>query len=134
MIAQRVDDALNEEISDIQVNNKEFRINNDPGLVIGNSKEALSIIRSVDGIESVVERVVITGMANSAYKSTGVQIVGIDPENEKKIFTIYKKIIPGTGDYFEKESKYNLALIGEDLAKEMNIVRYAVDTSNHSTT
>ena len=132
MIAQRVDDALNEEISHIQINNKDFRINNDPKLVIKNSEETLKIVNSVEGIASVCERSVITGMANSAYKSTGVQIVGVDPEKEKQVFTLYKDIIPGTGDYFEKESKFNLALIGEDLAKELNIVRYSVDTATLS--
>jgi putative ABC transport system permease protein len=132
MIAQRVDDALNEEISDIQITNKDFRLNNDPLLVIENPDETISKIKSVGGISAVCERTVITGMANSAYKSAGVQIVGIDPEKEKKVFTLYKKIMPGTGDYFEKKSRYNLALIGEDLAKDLNLVRYSVDTATFS--
>ncbi len=62
-------------------------------------------------------------------RSAGVQIIGIDPEKEKEVFTLNEKIIPGTGDYFEKESKYNLALIGQELAKDLNIIRYSVDTS-----
>jgi ABC-type lipoprotein release transport system permease subunit len=41
---------------------------------------------------------------------------------------MYTKIIEGTGDYFEKESKYSLALIGQDLAKDLNIVRFSIDT------
>ncbi len=129
MIAQRVDDALNEEISDIQITNKNFRINNDPQLVIDDPSRVISMIKSVDGISGMVERTIITGMANTALKSTGVQITGIEPEKEKQVFTLYKKIVPGTGDFFEKESKYNLALIGEDLAKELGIVRYYIDTA-----
>jgi len=132
MIAQRVDDALNEEISDIQITAKDFRINNDPQLVIDNPGETLSKIHSVPGIEAISERTIITGMANSAYKSMGVQIVGIDPDKEKEVFKLYEKIMPGTGDFFQKESKFNLALIGEDLAKELNIVRYSIDTSSLS--
>jgi ABC-type lipoprotein release transport system permease subunit len=129
MIAQRVDDALNEEISDIQITNKNFRINNDPQLVIDNPAKVISVIKSVGGISGMVERTVITGMANTALKSTGVQITGIEPEKEKQVFTLYKKIIPGTGDFFEKDSKYNLALIGEDLAKDLGIIRYYIDTA-----
>ena len=34
LIAQRVNDALNEEVSHIQITNKDFRINNDPLLII----------------------------------------------------------------------------------------------------
>ncbi len=129
MIAQRVDDALNEEISDIQITNKNFRINDDPHMIIDDPSRVVSVIKSVEGIDGIVERTVITGMANTALKSTGVQINGIDPEKEKQVFTLYKKIIPGTGDFFEKESKHNPVLIGEDLAKELGIVRFHVDTA-----
>ena len=129
LIDQRVNDALNEELSHIQITSKDFRINNDPKLVIGKPGETLSKIRSVDGVIAISERTVITGMANTAGKSAGVQIIGIDPEMEKQVTTVSKKIIPGTGDYFEKESKLNLALIGQELAKDLNIIRYTVDTA-----
>ncbi|MEI6048642.1 MAG: FtsX-like permease family protein [Bacteroidota bacterium] len=132
LIAQRVDDALNEEISHIQITGKDFLINNDPRLVIRNPEETLSRIRSANGVDAISERTVITGMANTATKSAGVQIIGIDPEKEKHVFTLSKKIMPGTGDYFEKESKFNLALIGQELAKDLNIIRYSIDTSTLS--
>ncbi len=77
----------------------------------------------------ISERTIITGMANTASKSAGVQIIGIDPDKEKKVFTLNNKVMPGTGDYFEKDSKLNLALIGQELAKDLNIIRYSVDSS-----
>jgi putative ABC transport system permease protein len=132
MIAQRVDDALNEEISHIQVTGKGFRINNDPQIIVPDSGQTLSRIRSVAGVAGITGRTVITGMANTASKSAGVQIIGIDPVLEKQVFTLNEKIMPGTGDYFEKESKFNLALIGQELAKDLNIIRYSVDTSTLS--
>ncbi len=128
MIEQRVDDALNEEISDIQITRKNFRTNDDPQLYINDPAEIDSVVRSVNGIDGIVERIVITGMANTALKSTGVQITGIDPEKEKKVFSLYKKIVPGTGDFFETDSRYNLAYIGEDLAKDLGIIRYNIDS------
>jgi ABC-type lipoprotein release transport system permease subunit len=129
LIAQRVNDALNEELSHIQITSKDFRINNDPHLVIEKPGETLSKIRSIDGVIAISERMVITGMANTASKSGGVQIIGINPEMEKQVISVSKKIIPGTGDYFEKESKLNPALIGQELAKDLNIIRYTVDTA-----
>jgi ABC-type lipoprotein release transport system permease subunit len=132
MIAQRVNDALNEEISHIQITNREFRINNDPQLVVDNPEKIIPVIDSIEGVTGIAKRTIIQGMANSAYKSSGVQIIGIDPQSEKTIFSICRKIIPGTGDFFEKESKFNFALIGEELAKDLNIVRYSVDSSTIS--
>ncbi len=129
MIAQRLDDALNDEVSDIQITNKDFRINDDPRQVIENPGKVLSVIDSISGVSGTVERTIITGMANTAYKSAGVKIVGIDPEKEKKVFTLYKKIVPGTGNYFDKEDNNNPAFIGEALAKELNVVRYSIDSA-----
>jgi ABC-type lipoprotein release transport system permease subunit len=128
MIAQRISDALNNEVSHIQINSKDFRLNNDPQLVIKNTDKVISKIRSLEGVSFISERTIITGMANTASKSAGVQIVGIDPDREKKVFTIYNKVMPGTGDYFEKDSKLYLALIGQELAKDLNIIRYSVDS------
>jgi ABC-type lipoprotein release transport system permease subunit len=129
MINQRVDSAINEEISHIQVTAKDFRINYDPALVINNTEKVISEIQNTAGVENTCSRIIVSGMANTATKSTGVQIVGIDPEKEKKVFSMYTKIMEGTGDYFEKESRYNLALIGQDLAKDLNIVRYSIDST-----
>jgi ABC-type lipoprotein release transport system permease subunit len=66
-------------------------------------------------------------MANTATKSAGVQIIGINPESEKKVLQLHETTIPGTGDFFESESRYMLAYIGESLAKELNIIRYRID-------
>jgi ABC-type lipoprotein release transport system permease subunit len=126
-IDQRVDAALNEEISHIHMNDPAFRDNYDIRLTLDNPDRLLDTIEATPGVVAVTFRTIITGMANTATKSTGVQIVGIDPEKEKSVFTLYKTTIPGTGSFFEEESRYNQAYIGEDLAKELNIIRYIVD-------
>lgn len=128
MIAQRFEGAINEEISHIQLSGKNFSLNNDPGIIIPYADSVASSIGKMDGMQGVAERKILTGMAATASKSTGVQIIGINPEKEKKIFTLYKTIIPGTGDYFERESKYDMALVGKELAKDLNIIRYSLDS------
>jgi len=129
MIAQRFDAAIDEEISHIRITGKDYILNNDPQIVITVEDSIIPAIRSLYGINGMVQRTLVTGMAGTASKSAGVQIVGIVPEKEKEIFSIYKKIIPGTGDYFKRESKYDLALIGQDLAKELNIIRFVIDSA-----
>lgn len=129
MIAQRFDAAIDEEISYIQVTGKDYILNNDPSIVISEADGIVPEVIKLDGVVSAVTRTIVTGMAATASKSAGVQIIGIDPESEKKVFTLYRTIIDGTGDYFETESKYDLALVGQDLAKELNIIRYSVDST-----
>jgi len=129
MIAQRVDSAINEEISHIQITGKNYSLNNDPGILITHRDSVIPEISGMNGISGIVERTLISGMAGTATKSAGVQIIGINPEVEKSVFTLDKTLMPGTGTYFEKESKYDLALIGQDLAKELNIIRYIIDSA-----
>ena len=126
-IAQRVDAALNEEISHIHINDPAFRDNYDMQLLIPNPEQVLTTILETPGVNAVSSRTLITGMANTATKSAGVQIIGIDPEKEKEVMRLNKTTIPGTGDFFETASRHNLAYIGEALAKELNIIRYRID-------
>ncbi len=128
-IEQRVDAALNEEISHIHINDPSFRDNYDIQLTIPDIEKVLQSVNKLPGIEAITKRTVIIGMANTATKSTGVQIVGIDPSSEKEVFTLYETTIPDTGDFFETESRRNLVYIGQDLAKELNIIRYRIDES-----
>jgi ABC-type lipoprotein release transport system permease subunit len=126
-IDQRVDDALNQELAHIHINVPGFRDNYDIQLTIPDQDRVLDSVKAMAGVESVTKRIMITGMANTATKSAGVQILGIDPDREKEVFALYETTIPGTGDFFETESRNNQAYIGHELAKELNIVRYRID-------
>jgi len=126
-IEQKVDATLNDEIAHIHINDPGFRDNYDIQLNVANPEEVLATVRSTPGVEAITARSVITGMANTATKSAGVQILGIHPETEKTVLNLHQTTIPGTGDFFETESRYNLAYIGESLAKELNIIRYRID-------
>jgi ABC-type lipoprotein release transport system permease subunit len=128
-IEQRVDAALNNEVAHIHINDPGFRDNYDIQLTIPDLQETLHTVWYTEGLEALAPRVVLTGMANTATKSTGVQIIGIDPAYEREVFQLPESTIPGTGDFFETESRYNLAYIGQDLAKELNIIRYIIDES-----
>jgi len=126
-IEQRVDAALNDETGHIHINDPGFRDNFDIQLTIPDYEQVHSSILKTPGVTAATPRTIITGMANTATKSTGVQIIGIQPETEKQVFRLYETTIPGTGDFFETDSRYQLAYIGQELAKELNIIHYSID-------
>jgi ABC-type lipoprotein release transport system permease subunit len=125
-VVQRLDAAVNEELSHIQVNNKDFRRSADIQNLIKNYQSVVSALESTEGVTKVTGRVIVRGIASTATKSAGVEITGIDVEKEKQMFTISKKLIPGTGSFFETDTKYNMVFMGEKLAKELNIIRYII--------
>lgn len=126
---QRVDAALNEEISHIQITRKGFRENQEIGLIIEDVQKVTNGVLSIPGSEAVANRTIINAIANTATKSTGIQVIGVHPEEEIAVFGLHKRIIPGTGSFFEDARRNNLLFIGEDLAKELNIIRFQIEAS-----
>ncbi len=79
-IEQKVDATLNDEIAHIHINDPAFRDNYDIQLSVDQPEQTIAMVRNMPGVEAVTPRTVITGMANTATKSAGVQILGINPE------------------------------------------------------
>jgi len=128
-IQQRIDAALDEEISHIHINDRSFRDDYAINLTIPGADSIEKLAYQIPGIEAITKRVIVSGMANTARKSAGVQIIGVDPERDKKVFDLYRNTMEGTGDFFETGSRNNLAYIGHDLAKNLNIVRFVINPS-----
>lgn len=127
-VVQRIFAAVNEELSHIQVNSNDFRSSSDIRDLISNPAEVISVLEKTEGVTGVTGRIIVRGIASTSAGSTGVEITGIDTGKEQQMFTIDRKLIPGTGSYFESDTKFNTAFIGEKLAKELNIIRYILST------
>jgi len=125
-IEQKVDASLNEEIAHIHINDPAFRDNYDIQLSVADPELVLKTVIETPGVAAATRRTIVTGMANTATKSAGVQILGVDPQQETKVFKLHETTIPGTGSFFKKESRYKQAYIGHELAKDLNIIRYRI--------
>ncbi|MEA1886459.1 MAG: FtsX-like permease family protein [Bacteroidota bacterium] len=126
-VDQRVDEVLENELAHIQISQKDFRSNNDLACNIENVKSIKDQISGMEEVEAVCDRLFVVGMANTARKGAGVNIIGINPEKEKEVFGLYKELEPGTGDYFGDTEREELAYVGFELAKNLNIIRYEIN-------
>ena len=112
-IVQRIDAAVNEELSHIQVNNKEFRSSGDLLDYISDPGAVISRLEQTEGVTSVTGRIILRGMASTSAGSSAVEINGIDLEKEQEMFTLSGRLIPGTGSYFGADTRLNSVFIGE---------------------
>ncbi len=110
-------DVINHDVSNIQVHNKEFKKDFDINFTIPNAQEKLDHVRTWPNIKAATSRVIINGMIASPKKGTGVQIRGIDVENERKVTQLDSLLIEGT--YF-KDIKRNPIIIGSKLAETLH--------------
>ena len=95
MIAQRFDAAIDEEISHIQITGKDYLLNNDPGIYMTPEDGIVTAIRSMPGVDLVATRTIVTGMAGTASKSAGVQIIGVNPDRKKRYLNFTKQLFRG---------------------------------------
>ncbi len=118
MADQRIATAINTELSHIQIHQKGFMLKDEIHLYIKNADKILSTLDKNDSVIAASKRLIVTAMASSAETGTGVKIIGINPDKEKKVTNLYTKIIEG--DYLQGVRR-NPIVIGQKLAKKLNI-------------
>ena len=118
MAQQQINSAIQTTISNIQLHNPNYLINNEIEFTISNPGEKLEIIAGTEGVKSVSERFVSPAMASSAITGTGIMIHGIIPQKEMKVSDLYTKLEDGT--YFESDLR-NPIIIGQKLADKLKV-------------
>ncbi|WP_321437710.1 ABC transporter permease [uncultured Bacteroides sp.] len=118
MIDSRLQAIIHTEISSIQIHNPEFLANSDFSRRIPDADKVVQRVNEMDHVISVSKRLVITSMIASAKANTGVKILGVTPDMERKVTNICDKMIEGS--YFNSNKK-NAIVIGKKLAEKLKI-------------
>jgi len=127
-IRQRLNDAIYNEVSHIQIHNNEYVKNEEMDLTIGNLEEITRGIDTLKELSSWVKRTKIIAMINTPWANTGVIIYGVDPEKEKQITDIHKKIVPEGGKYLDNQTPGEI-LISDKTAEILKLKQYIVTDS-----
>jgi putative ABC transport system permease protein len=122
---QRLHDAIYNEVSHVQVHNNEYLKNEEIELTVKNPDEIIRCIDSLQEVSGWVKRTKIVAMANTPWANTGVILYGIDPEKEKHVTEIYKKILPGAGEYLDINNPGDI-LISDKTAEILKLKQYIV--------
>lgn len=117
-VNQRVASVINTEISHIQIHHPEYIETNEVHNFISGITTIKQEVSAIPEVKAVSERVLTTCMISSAETGSGVQLVGIIPEEEKQVTNIYQKLVDG--EYFEGV-KTNPIVIGEKLADKLKV-------------
>jgi putative ABC transport system permease protein len=124
-VEQRLHDAIYNEVSHVQVHSNEYLKNEEVLLTVTDTIEIINAIEALPGMAGWVKRTRMVAMANTPWANTGVIIYGIDPEKEKKVTEIYKRIVQGGGEYLDKEKSGNI-LISDKTADILKIKQYII--------
>ena len=120
MVEQKIRSGINNEVSHIQVHNPEFLKNYESQYSIPHADSIADVISKMPGVKAVCTRTRITGMAASPNSVAGLQIVGINPLQEKKVSSLYTAI-PDSGGGYLTGSRKNQVVIGRKLADKLKV-------------
>jgi len=118
MTDQRIETAIKTEISFIQLHNHKFKEAMEIHEHMNEIDSRTTKIENIEGVSGVSSRIVLMGMAASAETSSGVKMLGINPEDEMKVSNIHEKLIDGK---FLEGIKRNPVVIGAKLAEKLNL-------------
>lgn len=131
IIRQRIETAITQEVSHLQMHHPAFRDEGEIAFVIPDGKMIVEQLRSMPEVSQVTGRVVIQSMIASASGSTGAVLMGIVPETENQTTGLAEKITKG--NYFSQDKSHQL-LISEAMARKLrlDVGRKAVITFQHT--
>lgn len=129
MVQQMLKNQIKYHTTHIQIHRNGFNDDKQIQEYVPNGRKIERIISETSGIKAYSKRSIVFGLISSASSSSGVAIIGVEPENESKITKIKENIIEGS--YFS--DKLNEIVIGWKLAEKLDvkvgskIVAFAVD-------
>ncbi len=120
MVEQKIRTGINNEVSHIQVHHPAFQKNFESRYVIPDAMGVAASLAKMPAVKAVSARTRIAGMAASPNSATGIQILGVDPLQEKKVSTLFTTIHDSAGGYFTGRHR-NQIVIGQKLATKLKI-------------
>jgi ABC-type lipoprotein release transport system permease subunit len=118
-IDARIESATKTELAHLQVHAPEFLVNNDVALKIDDADELLGKIEALDSVVAASKRLIAEPFIMAAHGTGGGKLIGVVPEQEKKVTDIWEKIVDGA--YLEHDSRMPPVVVGEKLAKRLRL-------------
>ncbi len=115
----RIESATKTELAHLQIHAPDFLVNNDVALKIENADELTRQIEVLDSVVAASKRLIAEPFIMAAHGTGGGKLIGIIPEQEKKVTDIWKKIVDGA--YLEHESRMPPLVVGEKLARRLRL-------------
>ncbi len=88
----------------------------------GLNSKVIESVEKIQEIKAYAPRVKIQGMIRSSESSRGIMIVGIDPEKEKEVSSIFDYTIKDDQSSFLTAEDDNSILISKSLAKKLDLM------------
>jgi putative ABC transport system permease protein len=118
IMEDRVRTVIDTEVSHLQLHHPSFKEDYDAKYLIDDGEKIMDSLETMSAVLAVTSRTISQGMLATGTGSSGIQILGVDPEKENIVSQLRFKIIQGPGF---KPGKKNQLIVGKKLADKMNL-------------
>ncbi len=115
--AQMINNYTDLVTSHIQIHKKGFHKNMGLDKSISNPGKIESALQSAAGVKTYTRRIKEFVLISSRKKSSGILLVGINPEREKKVTTMHKRV---KGEFLNQD---NQIILGKDLFDILEVTK-----------
>jgi ABC-type lipoprotein release transport system permease subunit len=116
---QRIRDAIETEVSHLQVHHPRFQQDYEPRYLVARGPALVQELGRLPGMAAVSGRTVARGMVASAYSSVGLQLNGIEPAAEHAVTGLGRRVAEGT--YFATSQKTPAILLSTTTAQKLRV-------------
>lgn len=125
---QRLQDAIYNEVSHIQIHQADFMNNEEINLTVRQPDSLIRVIDSLPGVTGWVKRTRIVAMTSTPWAASGANLYGINPEAEKLVSHIHQKIVPRGGRYLDAGNPSDM-LISDKTAEILKLKQFIIADS-----
>jgi ABC-type lipoprotein release transport system permease subunit len=123
---QRISEVIHTELGHIKLQNPAYLINEEISHMLPDVEGVNSFLSTTPEVEAYAFRSKVVAMATTARGNAGLVLKGVDPEKEKEVSALYKKLLPNGGSYFEKEGRLPQVIISAKTAEQLRIKNFRV--------
>ena len=118
MMRQTLVNALGTHVAHLEIHKEGFEDKKVINLSIENPQEVIRAVADEPGVIAYSPRVVSSGLISSSESSSGISIIGVDPQKEPGVTIIKESVIQG--GYLDEEGAYQV-LVGQGLAQKLKV-------------
>lgn len=118
MVDKWIKNAIENEISDIQVHDKQYLVMEELNLTMDEAS-LVEALKKDPNISAYTTRIKTDAMAMTANNSTQVSLIGIDPDVEKQVTGVYSHLVDG--EYLSANSRFKPIIISEKMAEKLKV-------------
>ncbi len=119
MSEQRVENAINNEVADLQIHNPKFLENNEAQFTVENAKVIIDSLKNTQNMAGYSPRFKIVGMASTSASGVGVSVIGVDAAKEMQTTKVYKRM--DSASTFLQKKRGTPIVVGAKLAEKLKV-------------